>query len=216
MGVGIAALVLEYLRVLIWPAMVLLGVIMFRRPILAILERMRGATLPGGVSLEFAQGIKDAEALSRQVRATPEPAKAKGVPQIPITQANARMLELHLQPSPSGLDFDYYRDLALTDANLALAGLRMEVEILARNLAKGFHVDVRERDSAGALLRKLRDAGAITEEQFELSKKVIQLCNLAVHGRRVSREEADGVLDVAETLRQQYVAWLSWGFGESE
>ena len=207
-----AKIVLEYIEVLIWPAVASLGFIVFRKPIIAILGRLKGAELPGGVSLDFEQEIQNAKQLSRAVENTAEPKEDKGKPSIPLTEANARMLNLGLQPSPSGLDLRYYRNLAEDDPNIALAGLRMEVEILERNLAQGFKVNIEPRDSAGTVLRKLYERRAITIEQFQLAQKILQLCNAAVHGRKVSREEAELIIDVAKVLAEQYIRWLSWGF----
>jgi len=59
------------------------------------------------------------------------------------------MIHLGLRPSPSGLDMSYYRSLADQDPNVTLAGLRIEIDILARNLAKGFNVSVNDRESGG-------------------------------------------------------------------
>lgn len=208
----IATLVLEYIEALIWPGVAIFVFITYRKEILMIFERLKGASLPGGVSLDFGQGIKDAKQLSREVKAEKQPERNKSRPSIPLTEANTRMLNLGLQPSPSGLSLTYYRELAEEDPNIALAGLRMEVEILARNLAKGFKVNVKRRDSAGTILRKLYEGGAITIQQFQLVQKIVELCNAAVHGKRISREEADSVIDVAKVLADQYIAWLSWGF----
>jgi hypothetical protein len=107
-----------------------------------------------------------------------------------------------------------YFDLAQQDPNLALAGLRMEVEILARNLARGFKLDISPRDSAGVLLRRLLDRNAITADQYGLAQQIVRLCNAAVHGTRVSREEAEAVIDAAKVLAKDYLAWLSWGFAD--
>lgn len=125
------------------------------------------------------------------------------------------MLDLGLRPTPSGLDMNYYRKLADTDPNIALAGLRIEVEILARNLAKGFKISFDDRDTVRVLLQKLLLKGNLTEEQYQLSQKILQICNAAVHGLSMSRDDANAVIGVAQTLADQYVDWLSWGF-ESE
>lgn len=208
----IARLILEYIQALIWPAIAIFVVIIFRKQIFMIVDRLKGASLPGGVSLDFGQEIKDAKKLSREVKSDRKTERKEAKPSIPLTEANARMLNLGLQPSPSGMNLRYYRNLAEEDPNIALAGLRMEVEVLARNLAKGFKVKVGERDSARTLLRKLYEAGAIEVQQFQLAQKIVGLCNAAVHGKTVSREEADSVIDVAKVLADQYIAWLSWGF----
>ena len=47
---------------------------------------------------------------------------------------------------------------------------------------------------------------------MQLATKVLQVCNTAVHGTLISYGEAMAVLDSAEVLANQYLAWLSWGF----
>jgi hypothetical protein len=108
----------------------------------------------------------------------------------------------------------YYRNLADQDPNVALAGLRIELDVLARNLATGFKVPIERQDTGGRLLRRLYDHGAITSEQMQLGLKVLQVCNAAVHGQPVSHEQATSVIQSAEVLADQYLAWLSWGFDD--
>ncbi len=207
-----AGLILDYIRVLIWPASLLTIVLIFRKPILRILAHIKTLNLPGGFALDFDQEIADGQRVAKQIKAPAPPPQHASTPSIPLTEANARMLSLGLRPSPSGLDFRYYRDLAARDANVSLAGLRIEFELLTKNLARGFNIEIGKRESVGVVLRKLRENHAITEEQHELGTTVLRLCNAAVHGRPVTQEEAESVLDLAEVLSAQYVAWLSWGF----
>lgn len=210
-----ARLVLEYIQALAWPVVVVFGLLLFRKPLYTVLNRLKGAGLPGGVSLDFDQEVRDVQALSREVAKAPPKEPAQSIPMLPVTEANARMINLGLQPSPSGLDMSRYSDLAQQDPNVALAGLRMEVEILSRNLARGFKVDVSPRDSAGVLLRKLLDKEAISVDQYGLARKIVSICNAAVHGTRVSKEEAESVIDAARVLSKDYLAWLSWGFADN-
>jgi len=212
--VDIAKLVLEYIQALVWPFVVILSLLLFRDPLAAILARLKGAGFPGGLSLDFGQEVRDAQDLSRQVAKAKRRRPERSTPMLPLTEANARLISLGLQPSPSGLEMSRYLELAQQDPNLALAGLRMEVEIVARNLARGFKIDYRPRDSSGMLLRWLRDRAAISGDQYDLAQKILRLCNAAVHGTRVSREEAEAVIDVAGVLARDYIAWLSWGFDD--
>lgn len=211
----VARLVLEFIQTLVWPVVALVAIIIFRKPIVAILNRLKGADLPGGLSLNFEEEIRDARELSREVQSEKPPEGKRSAPSFPLTEANARMISLGLQPSPSGLDTNQYRSLAEREPNLALYGIRMELEIQARNLAKGFDVPTERHDSAETLFRKLHDHHAITLQQLQLAQKIIRLCNAAVHGITVvSREEAESIIDVAKVLADQYVAWLSWGFDD--
>lgn len=209
-----ARLILEYIQALIWPVTVLILFIFFRRQIGNIFSRVKKADLPGGISIEtFPDHIKEAKELSVEVREEKHPStKKKEYPTIPLTEANARMLSLGLDPSPTGLELSHYRILSEQDPNLALAGLRIEVQTMLKNLAKGFKVPIGERDNAGIIARKLREKGAITSRQADLIKAVVQLCNAAVHGIKVTSSQAEEILDIAEILRDNYVSWLSWGF----
>lgn len=211
-----ARLVLEYIKALIWPSLIITLVVIFRRQLKRIFARLRRASLPGGISVDLQEEIQEAKQLSEKVEATPPPEDKEKIPVIPTTEANKRMIELGLQPSPSGLDFSYYRNLAIQDPNVALAGLRIEFDIVARNLAKGFNVKFSERDSGARLLHKLYDASAITADQMHLSQMLLQFCNEAIHGRTVSREEANAVIEIADVLADQYLSWLSWGFDDKE
>lgn len=210
----VAEIVLEYLRVLVWPVTVVGLGVLFRTEVRGLFHRISSAKLPGGLSLDFSEQIEEARRLSERVEATPTPEEHRDVPTLPLTQANARMIELGLQPSPSGLDMSHYRRLADHDPNLALAGLRIEIDILARNLARGFEVSLSPDEPATRLIRRLRDSHAITDDQAMLARKILDLSNAAVHGRVVSREEALGVIRVADVLAEQYLEWLSWGFND--
>ena len=138
----IAPIILEFLRLLIWPVTVFGVLLLFRRQVLGLLDRIWDADPPGGFAFDLDREIKEAKALSAQVQEQPvQHEKQRSRAAIPLTEANARMVRLALRPSPSGLDMSYYRTLAEQDPNVALAGLRIELNVLARNLAKGFDVE---------------------------------------------------------------------------
>jgi len=215
----IAELILEYIKALVWPAFAITCVVIFRRSIVGLIPRLKNAELPGGVKFDFQEAIEQAQQLKNEILAAPKSADDPpkiGKP-IPLTEANARMLSLGLQPSPSGLDLRYYRALIEQDPNIGLAGLRMELEVLGRNLAKGFNIPLSESEGgAMSIFRKLLDNGAITGLQFQLLKKVIELCNAAIHGERVTKEQAGSILDTMKFLADDYIAWLSWGFPKNK
>src|SRR5229473_3507434 len=140
----LARLVLDFTKALVWPLVVVAMALLFRKELVAALTRLREAKLPGGVSLSFEAELTEAKRISAKVKEAPPPDQAKLTqqPPVPRSRANARLLQLGLSPSPSGLDLSYYRALAARDTNLALAGVRIELEIAARNLSKGFKVEV--------------------------------------------------------------------------
>lgn len=182
------------------------------------IPRIKNAELPGGVKVDFGEMIAEAEQIKKSLQAEPKQAKPPLSPQprairpVKQTEANARMLQLGLQPSPSGLDFEYYRSMVEEDPNLALAGLRIELEILACNLGRGFHVALPDNAGATMLFQKLLEGGAITNLQFQLLQKILQLCNAAVHGQQVTKDQANAVIELTKYLGDDYIKWLSWGF----
>ncbi|TDJ15972.1 MAG: hypothetical protein E2O65_11385 [Gammaproteobacteria bacterium] len=102
--------------------------------------------------------------------------------------------------------------MVASDPVLALAGLRTEVEAMVRNLSDGFGIDADGLNSSVAVLTELKKEGAIYNRQYELGRKVIELCNSAIHGVSVSRIEAEAVIDIATVLASEYLDWLGWGF----
>jgi hypothetical protein len=180
-----------------------------------ILNRLRKAGLPGGVSIDFQEEILEAKQVSKEVQALPAPADRPKRPTIPQTEANARMIALGLKPTSSGLDMSYYREIAQSDPTLALAGLRIEIETLAKNLAIGFKLEAKRSEPVSLLLRRLHEKGAITAEQMDLARRILAICNKAIHGQDVTREEAIDVIDAAAVLANDFLAWLSWGFDDN-
>ncbi|MGD0617682.1 MAG: DUF4145 domain-containing protein [Bryobacteraceae bacterium] len=200
------------LRRLAWPTAALAIAVMFRKDIRSILARIRKAALPGGVAIDFEDEVRETKELATRIESAPSPHDRPKAAVLALTEANARMIDLGLKPIPSGLDMSYYKEIAVRDPALALAGLRIELEILIKNLAKGSGIDFSPRDSPTRILWSLRDASKITPEQFELAQRIVSLANQAIHGRTVSRTEADEIIDAARALVDDYLAWLSWGF----
>jgi hypothetical protein len=208
----VTKLILEFVKALAWPVTALILALAFRAPLRAILSRLRKAGLPGGLSIDFQEQILEAKQLSEKVEAQPPRADRPKPPVIPLTEANARMISVGLRPTASGLDMDYYRGIAQNDPTLALAGLRMELEALANNLAVGFKLAPQNKEPLSSLLSRLKASDAITSEQLQLTRKILSICNQAIHGRTVTREEAEEVIDAGRVLTQEYLNWLSWGF----
>lgn len=211
----LAKLILEYVKALAWPIATIVLVMAFRTPIAAILVRLRKAALPGGVSIDFQEEIQKAKELSLKVEAQPAPTDRRKAPAIPLTEANARMIELGLKPVSSGLDMSYYQEIAQNDPTLALAGLRIEIETLANNIAVGFKLEGKRNEPVSLLLRRLLDHGAITRQQAELARNILNICNKAIHGQTVSMQEAEEVIDAAAVLARFFLSWLSWGFDDN-
>jgi len=212
----IELLVLEYIRVFIWPITIFVIILIFKRQIQNLFTRIRKADFPGGISIEtFPDKIDEAKEISEIVikeEKEKQIKESKKVPSIPLNEVNTKMLNLGLTPSPSGLDLNYYRILSEQDPILALAGLRIELESMLKNLATGFKVPIAKNDGAGIIAKKLKEKYAITSNQYILIQSILKLSNAAVHGVKVTTKQANEILDLAEILRDQYISWLSWGF----
>lgn len=217
-------LIIKVLEIIVWPSVVIIIMLVFKNSLSGLFTRLTKANLPGDVTLSFAEGIKELEEVSERVKNAPP---KEGITKISVknltlatpderdSKFNSRLISLGLRPSPSGLDMEYYKNLTYLDPTLALAGLRIEIDLLARNLAKGFNISINKRETGASLIRKLYASGAITREQMDLTHKVLSLCNMAVHGEPVTRSNANNIIEIAEILSSDYKLWLSWGFDDN-
>jgi hypothetical protein len=207
-----ANVLFKLLEILVWPVTTIALVILLRKELRMLLSRVSRAELPGGVKIDFKKEAERAKSLSLEVKSEEAAKHTKTSEKLviqSISDANSKLVSLGLRASPSNLDLDYYRDLAKRDPALALAGLRMEMEIMGQNLAKGFDVNLDRRTSARLNYEKLAQEGAITRTQLELVKIILNLCNLAVHGEPVSFSDAEKVIETAGVLRNQFLDWLA-------
>ncbi len=204
----------DALAALAWPLVVVIIAAMFRNELKDVAARLRQMSGPG-FNLDLSKEIERAEGLSERVEdARAARTSQSGEVSTEMQDPNSQMLARGLVVSPSNLDMSFYRDLIETaDPNIAMAGLRIEVEKLARNVAKGFGIEIAAYSSVTQILNRLRAEDAITSDQHSLARAIVQLCNRAVHGESISATQANQVIDLAEVLADQYLAWLKWGFG---
>lgn len=209
----LAKLILEYIEVLIWPVTLLILLLTYRKELASLFSRAKRLELPGGLSIEvFEKQIQEAKDLAREVvKEEKKPMQRsidRSLPKVEDSEANKRMVELGLNPSPSGLKIAYYQDLAAQDPRLALAGLRIDLELMLKNLATGFGIQLQEKESNLKINRKLLEGGAITTAQFQLINKLLDIVNAAIHGVEVSEFQANEVFKIMDTLIKDYKAWL--------
>ena len=210
----IAELILKYVEALIWPFITGFILIRFRSELSKLFERAKKVELPGGISFEaFENKLEEAKELEKEIISERKPEVSTIIEKHnKDTQANKRMVELGLKPSPSGLDLNYYRFVAKTDKQLSMAGLRMDLELMIRNLVKGFDLTVGEKEPINKVIRVLLDNGKIYSKQADFMKIIFELTNYAVHGGQISNQQIEQVLELGQTLVDDYTAWLDWGF----
>lgn len=139
-----------------------------------LLPLFRSIEFPGGLKLEF-QDLQAAEQRAAEVGLLDEAAD------------DARSEE--------------YSFLAVTnkDANLALAGLRIEIEKRLGVLARG--AGIREtRMGIGKLLQVLPAQGILSYQQCGVLKDMVELLNSAVHGANVDQQSAEWALRIGPKL----------------
>jgi hypothetical protein len=202
----IARLVLEYVKVLAWPLVVATGFLIFRRQLQALVATLQHIKLPGGAELDWQRQLQATEQAAEKVEATQAPQLPSG--ERPRAQLIQQIYDHGFLRSPSDYDFSYYRDIAERDPNLALAGLRMELERMLQNLTKVYHIDS-PRLSPTRIASSLRANQVLTGEEHQLLVSIIEIATRAVHGQDVSKDAALRVIDSAEVFRDAYLAHMS-------
>jgi hypothetical protein len=214
-------IILDFIGTIIWPVTVCFIILMYKEAILRLINRARKVELPGGVSLETVEDdIKQAKELSQETEAERKPeVKALINKEIEFggkkrleNETNKKMIQLGLTPSPSGLNLDYYKSISVIDPRLALIGLRSDFELMLRNLAKGFKIPIKEKETATRIVSMLFEKGAISGRQFEFINSIFKILNSAAHGALITKEQVYEVLDIGQVLVDDYIAWLDWGF----
>lgn len=94
-----------------------------------------------------------------------------------------------------------YLQVASTDPNLALAGLRIEIEKELRLLAREYDV-VRtyDRSPTGSLTTSLVRAEILSSEESNAIRDLLGTLNAAVHGAEVSHEAAEWAFEFGPRL----------------
>jgi hypothetical protein len=198
----IARIVLDYVKVLAWPSVVAMGLLLFRRELQNLVATLQHLKLPGGAEMDWQRQIQATEQAAEKVEAEqPRPLPRRGIVQ--------RIYDRRLMRSSSDYDFSYYEKIAETDPNLALAGVRMELEPMLRNLATVYQVDYDERAAPMQVARLLREQGVLRKEEDELLRQIISVASRAVHGQDVSREDALRTIKAAEIFRDAYLAHMA-------
>jgi len=100
-----------------------------------------------------------------------------------VIGSSSGRFEIAERPRPA------YLDLTRKDPNLALAGLRIEIERRLRMLAERHGVV--ESGSLLGLFRRLRDQGVLNEDSVDGLQDLVMAGNSAVHGARVEEAVAD-------------------------
>lgn len=149
---------------------------------LAVLPFARAITFPGGYRVELREAITEASSSIRAIeRDTPELFQRE----VPVSV-----------PSLSSLT---WRDLLDTDPNVALAGLRIEIERRIRTVAEAIVGPLdKGRVSIGRLLREPRVRESLGLQAASAIDEVVEICNRAVHAEEIPSDIANLAADLGE------------------
>ena len=109
-------------------------------------------------------------------------------------------------------DLSSVNDMVATDHVLALAALRIEIEKKLRVAAIQLGFSSRKPVSTIALLQFLTRKEVLRNEQIEAIRQIQKLCNLAVHGYEVSKDDAEQIIELAEKLNESFSIGYSINF----
>lgn len=100
-----------------------------------------------------------------------------------------------------------FQMVALRDPNLALAGLRIEIEKRLIQLAESNGIGTRMQ-GMGRLMQELHKVDVLTNEQVIVMGDMLALLNEAVHGGRVDPRASEWALEIGPLLIESLEARL--------
>ena len=97
---------------------------------------------------------------------------------------------------------DNARQLLDSDPVLALAALRIEIEKSSKVIAKKLDLPIKEKRSITKIIFNLNRKEIFSYEQVKILRKIIQMCNKAVHGEAISKGEAREIIFLTEKFNR--------------
>ena len=92
------------------------------------------------------------------------------------------------------------REQIESDHILALAVLRIEIEKKLKKEVEFLDISEKERKRLPQIINVLQRREIILPEQISALKKILNMCNKAVHGEVISKSEANQIIDLADEL----------------
>lgn len=104
------------------------------------------------------------------------------------------------------------RELLDSDPVLALAALRIEMERKLRLLGDSLDLPIRTKLSLSKLVEVVGKEGLLSFEQVTALEKILNMCNKAIHGSLISKEEAEEIVNLADELNKSFSIGYSIDF----
>lgn len=107
---------------------------------------------------------------------------------------------------------DSAKELLDSDPVLALAALRIEIERKLRISSSILNIPEKDNLSLSYIIRNLTQINYITKEQVDALLKIINMCNKAIHGAPILKDEAKEIIDLTEHLNGTFSMGYSLDF----
>ena len=92
-----------------------------------------------------------------------------------------------------------FQVVADDDPNLALAGLRIEIEKRLQTIARSNEIPV-GRQGVGGLMRVLKKEGVLSQQEYNVLADMVGMLNSAVHGASVDKRAVSWAMDTGQRL----------------
>lgn len=113
--------------------------------------------------------------------------------------ADAGLLAPTEPRAPQSRHIYAFEAVAGDDPNLALAGLRIEIESRLRDIASSRNISANNK-SAGWLIRELRSHSTLRGEEISAIEDLLPLLNRAAHGAEVDERASRWALDIGTRI----------------
>lgn len=107
------------------------------------------------------------------------------------------------------------RNLLDSDPVLSLAALRIEVERKLRSVAVFLGTPKSYKLTISKLIEVIRINEMLSFEQINALRNIIDMCNKAIHGYLISKEEAMEIIELTEELNKSFSIGYSIDFSEN-
>ena len=162
----------------------------------------------------FSQFLKKAKVAGAELEFKDEIENTKKIVKESIEKSKSENAEMKPLPFET-FNMSTAKEIVESDHILALASLRIEIEKKLRQAAKFLKLG-----SSKSRLSEIIDAlvyrGVLRSEQVSALRKIIEMCNKAVHGYDITKREAKDIVNLMEELNQSFSIGYSISFYPNE
>jgi hypothetical protein len=184
--------------------------LLFRKEVRRLVTAIKRLRLPGGTEVDIGDLVEEAEESAERAKELTDASDEAESLKEQIDKFMSVAADRRSSLTAAGLDLDYYRSIALSDPNLALAGLRLGMERALSDIADRMNMPQSPQLVTTARVAKaLAKRGVLPQELRSLARELAAVANAAIHGQEVCAAEALRAINAAEPLRNFYFAWLA-------